>query len=233
MKFGVVVFPGSNCDADCLHAIKTVTGQPVEYIWHKSGSVDGFDCIVLPGGFSYGDYLRCGAIARFSPVMTPIIKFAQKGGLVIGICNGFQILTEAGLLPGALHRNNNLKFICKDSFLRVENNQTPFTCQAGARAVIKVPIAHGEGNYYADQETLNALEENGQVVFRYCDANGEITPAANPNGSVNNIAGICNKQGNVLGMMPHPERCAEAVLGNTDGQVIFKSLLEYWQRRCG
>lgn len=233
MKFGVVVFPGSNCDADCLHAIKTVTGQPVEYIWHKSGSVDGFDCIVLPGGFSYGDYLRCGAIARFSPVMTPIIKFAQKGGLVIGICNGFQILTEAGLLPGALHRNNNLKFICKDSFLRVENNQTPFTCQVGARAVIKVPIAHGEGNYYADQETLNALEENGQVVFRYCDANGEITPAANPNGSVNNIAGICNKQGNVLGMMPHPERCAEAVLGNTDGQVIFKSLLEYWQRRCG
>jgi len=233
VKFGVVVFPGSNCDADCRHAIETVTGQPVEYIWHKSGSIDGVDCIVLPGGFSYGDYLRCGAIARFSPVMTPVIEFAQKGGLVIGICNGFQILTEAGLLPGVLHRNKTLKFHCHDTFLRVENNTTPFTCAAKERAVIKVPIAHGEGNYYADPETLQLMEENNQVVFRYCDLYGEITPEANPNGSVNNIAGICNKEGNVLGMMPHPERCAEAILGNTDGQVIFKSLVEFCQRRCG
>lgn len=233
MKFGVVVFPGSNCDADCLHAIKAVTGQPVEYIWHKSGSVDGFDCIVLPGGFSYGDYLRCGAVARFSPVMTPVIEFAQKGGLVMGICNGFQILTEAGLLPGALHRNKNLSFLCYDTYLRIENNETPFTCQAAAGQVIRVPIAHGEGNYYADPATIQQLEENKQVLFRYCDPHGEITPDANPNGSVNNIAGICNSRGNVLGMMPHPERCAEDILGNTDGQLIFQSLLQQWQRRCG
>ncbi|MEW6065680.1 phosphoribosylformylglycinamidine synthase [Desulforamulus profundi] len=233
MKFGVVVFPGSNCDADCLHAIQTVTGQPVEYIWHKSGSVDGFDCIVLPGGFSYGDYLRCGAVARFSPVMTPVIEFAQKGGLVIGICNGFQVLTEAGLLPGTLHRNKNLQFLCHDTFLRVENNTTPFTCRASLGQVIKVPIAHGEGNYYAGPETIRQLEENKQILFRYCDPHGEITPEANPNGSLNNIAGICNERGNVLGMMPHPERCAESVLGNTDGQLIFQSLLDFWQRRCG
>ena len=233
MKFGVVVFPGSNCDADCLHAIKVVTGQPVEYIWHKSGSVDGFDCIVLPGGFSYGDYLRCGAVARFSPVMTPVIDFAQRGGLLLGICNGFQILTEAGLLPGALHRNKNLQFLCHDTHLRIENNQTPFTSLATAGQGIRVPIAHGEGNYYADTATIQQLEENKQVLFRYCDPQGEITPAANPNGSVNNIAGICNRQGNVLGMMPHPERCAEDILGNTNGQLIFQSLLQQWQRRCG
>lgn len=229
----MVVFPGSNCDADCLHAIKASTGQTVEYIWHKAGSVDGYDCIVLPGGFSYGDYLRCGAVARFSPVMTPVIEFAQKGGLVLGICNGFQILTEAGLLPGALHRNKNLQFICDDTYLRIENNATPFTCQAEVGQVIRVPIAHGEGNYYADPEIIQQLEENKQVIFRYCDPYGEITPAANPNGSVNNIAGICNSKGNVLGMMPHPERCAEAILGNTDGQLIFQSLLQQWLRRCG
>ena len=233
MKFGVVVFPGSNCDADCLHAVKTVTGQPAEYIWHKSGSVEGFDCIILPGGFSYGDYLRCGAVARFSPVMTPVIEFAKKGGLVIGICNGFQVLTEAGLLPGALHRNKELQFLCHDVFLRVENASLPFTCTAREGEVIKVPIAHGEGNYFADAETLQQLEENKQVVFRYCDAQGEVTPEVNPNGSANHIAGICNQQGNVLGMMPHPERCAEKDLGNTDGQLIFKSLLYFWQRRCG
>ena len=233
MKFGVVVFPGSNCDADCLHAVKTVTGQPAEYIWHKSGSVEGFDCIILPGGFSYGDYLRCGAVARFSPVMTPVIEFAKKGGLVIGICNGFQVLTEAGLLPGALHRNKELQFLCHDVFLRVENASLPFTCTAREGEVIKVPIAHGEGNYFADAETLQQLEENKQVVFRYCDAQGEVTPEVNPNGSANHIAGICNQQGNVLGMMPHQERCAEKDLGNTDGQLIFKSLLDFWQRRCG
>ena len=229
----MVVFPGSNCDADCLHAVKTVTGQPAEYIWHKSGSVEGFDCIILPGGFSYGDYLRCGAVARFSPVMTPVIEFAKKGGLVIGICNGFQVLTEAGLLPGALHRNKELQFLCHDVFLRVENASLPFTCTAREGEVIKVPIAHGEGNYFADAETLQQLEENKQVVFRYCDAQGEVTPEVNPNGSANHIAGICNQQGNVLGMMPHPERCAEKDLGNTDGQLIFKSLLDFWQRRCG
>ncbi|ABO50877.1 phosphoribosylformylglycinamidine synthase subunit I [Desulforamulus reducens MI-1] len=233
MKFGVVVFPGSNCDADCLHAIKTVTGQPVDYIWHKSGSVDGYDCIVLPGGFSYGDYLRCGAVARFSPVMSPVIEFARRGGLVLGICNGFQVLTEAGLLPGALHRNKNLSFLCHDTYLRVENDISPFTSLASRGSVIKVPIAHGEGNYFADSDTVRRLEENNQVVFRYCDYNGEITQGVNPNGSVNNIAGICNEQGNVLGMMPHPERCAEEILGNIDGQLIFKSLLETWQRRCG
>lgn len=233
MKFGVVVFPGSNCDADCLHAIKVVTGQPAEYIWHKAGSVEGYDCIVLPGGFSYGDYLRCGAIARFSPVMAPIIEFARKGGLVLGICNGFQVLTEAGLLPGALHRNKNLSFLCHDTYLRLENNTSPFTSLGSLGSVLKVPIAHGEGNYYVDSETLKQLEENNQVVFRYCTQEGEITPEANPNGSLNNIAGICNKQGNILGMMPHPERCAEEILGNTDGQLIFKSLLAAWQRRCG
>lgn len=233
MKFGVVVFPGSNCDADCLHAIKTVTGQPVEYIWHKSGSVDDFDCIVLPGGFSYGDYLRCGAVARFSPVMGPVIEFARKGGLVLGICNGFQVLTEAGLLPGALHRNKNLQFLCHDVNLRIENNTTPFTSLATGGQVLRVPVAHGEGNYYVDHEILQQMEANKQIIFRYCDEQGEVSPASNPNGSVNNIAGICNEQGNVLGMMPHPERCAEAILGNTDGAILFQSLLEFWQRRCG
>ncbi|MEG6617292.1 phosphoribosylformylglycinamidine synthase subunit PurQ [Peptococcaceae bacterium 1198_IL3148] len=231
MKFGVVVFPGSNCDADCFHAVKAVLDQPVEYIWHKSDSVAGFDCIILPGGFSYGDYLRSGAIARFSPIMEAVVDFASKGGLVLGICNGFQVLLESGLLPGAMRRNDCLQFRCHDAYLKVENNTTPFTQLCGVGDVLKIPVAHGEGNYYCDPETLQELYRNNQVVFKYCDQHGEVTPAANPNGSVDNIAGICNQEGNVLGMMPHPERCAEAILGNDHGAILFKSILSAWQRR--
>ncbi|MBO8137168.1 MAG: phosphoribosylformylglycinamidine synthase subunit PurQ [Desulfotomaculum sp.] len=231
MKFGVIVFPGSNCDADCLHAVKAVLDQPVEYIWHKSNSVDGFDCIILPGGFSYGDYLRAGAIARFSPVMEAVINYAQKGGWVLGICNGFQVLLEAGLLPGAMRRNNNLQFICQDTYLKVENCSTPFTALCHPGEVLKIPVAHGEGNYYCDEKTLKELKQNNQIVFRYCDEMGKVTGEANPNGSINNIAGICNRHGNVLGMMPHPERCAEEILGSSDGAVLFKSILASWQRR--
>ena len=230
MKFGVVVFPGSNCDADCLHAVRTVLNQPAEFIWHKENSVAGFDCIILPGGFSYGDYLRSGAIARFSPVMEAVIEFANNGGPVLGICNGFQVLLEAGLLPGAMRRNDCLQFRCHDAYLRVENASTPYTNQYQPGQVIKVPVAHGEGNYYCDEKTLQQLKDNQQIVFRYCSAKGEITPEANPNGSVENIAGICNKEGNVLGMMPHPERCAEEILGNAQGALLFQSILTAWQR---
>lgn len=225
MKFGVVVFPGSNCDHDCYHVLKHVFGQKTEFIWHKDTSLKGFDCVVLPGGFSYGDYLRCGAIAKFSPIIKEIRNFAGSGGRVMGICNGFQILVESGLLPGALTRNKNLRFQCRNVHLRVENSGTPFTKGLAKGKVLKIPIAHAEGNYYADEETLKALEENGQVLFRYATATGEVTEEANPNGSLNNIAGIMNKEKNVLGMMPHPERCAEAVLGNTDGRMIFESIL--------
>lgn len=225
MKFGVVVFPGSNCDHDCYHVLKHVMAQEVEFIWHKSTALKGFDCLVLPGGFSYGDYLRCGAIAKFSPIVKEIRSFAEHGGLVIGICNGFQILVEAGLLPGALMRNRALRFICKDVHLRVESNGSPFTAGVD-KAVLKIPIAHADGNYYADSETLSGLEKNRQIVFRYSDANGDVTCAANPNGSLNNIAGITNKGKNVLGMMPHPERCAEAILGNADGKMIFESIIK-------
>jgi phosphoribosylformylglycinamidine synthase subunit PurQ / glutaminase len=226
MKVGVVVFPGSNCDHDCQHVFQDVLGQYVEMIWHKETLLDGLDAIVVPGGFSYGDYLRTGAIARFSPVMGSVKEFAKKGGLVIGICNGFQILLEAGLLPGAMLRNRSLHFICKDVFVRVENAATPFTnaCQPGQ--VLKIPIAHAEGNYYTDPVTLAGLQANAQVVFRYCHADGKVTPEANPNGSLDNIAGIRNAEGNVLGMMPHPERCAEEMLGNDDGRLIFISMLE-------
>ncbi|MBI5185516.1 MAG: phosphoribosylformylglycinamidine synthase subunit PurQ [Nitrospinae bacterium] len=224
MKFGVVVFPGSNCDHDCYHVLKHVMAQEVEFIWHKSTALKGFDCLVLPGGFSYGDYLRCGAIAKFSPIVKEIRSFAEHGGLVIGICNGFQILVEAGLLPGALMRNKALRFICKDVHLRVENNGSSFTTGVG-KTVLKIPIAHADGNYYADAGTLNKLEKNRQIVFRYSDAKGEVTDAANPNGSLNNIAGITNREKNVLGMMPHPERCAEAILGNADGKMIFESII--------
>ncbi|MBM7854253.1 phosphoribosylformylglycinamidine synthase [Desulfohalotomaculum tongense] len=231
MKFGVVVFPGSNCDADCFNAVKAVLDQPVEYIWHKSNSVEGFDCIILPGGFSYGDYLRAGAIARFSPVMEAVIEFAHRGGLVIGICNGFQVLLEAGLLPGAMRRNDSLQFICDDTYLKVENADTAFTALWQPGQVIKIPVAHGDGNYYCDENTLKELQQNNQVVFRYCSPAGEVTAQANPNGSIDNIAGVCNKQGNVLGMMPHPERCAEKILGNDDGAMLFKSILAAWQRR--
>ncbi len=230
MKFGVVVFPGSNCDADCYHAVKDL-GHPAEYIWHKDTDLKASECIILPGGFSYGDYLRTGAIARFSPIMDKVIEFANKGGLVIGICNGFQILLECGLLPGAMLRNNVLQFRCQDSFLRLENAGTPFTNLLQEGQVIRVPIAHGEGNYYIDDQGLKELEEKGQVVFRYSTPEGEITAEANPNGSLNNIAGISNEQGNVLGMMPHPERCADELLGGTDGKLIFQSIAAWFERR--
>lgn len=229
MKFGVVVFPGSNCDLDAYHLVKDVLGKPVEYIWHQEESVAGFDCVILPGGFSYGDYLRCGAIARFSPVMKSVVAFARGGGLVIGICNGFQVLLEAGLLPGALYRNISLQFRCLFTHLKVENFQTPFTSGLEAGRALKIPIAHGEGNYYADADMLRRMEANGQIVFRYATADGEVTEAANPNGSLANIAGVCNETKNVLGMMPHPERAGEAALGSEDGRLIFQSILKSWE----
>jgi phosphoribosylformylglycinamidine synthase len=225
MKFGVVIFPGSNCDYDTYYVLKEVLNQPTFFLWHKDQDLKGVDCVVLPGGFSYGDYLRSGAIARFSPIMQEIIKFAQKGGLVLGICNGFQILLESGLLEGAMLRNKNLKFLCQHVWIRVENNKTPFTRKAQVGQVLKIPIAHFDGNYYAPPETLQRLKKNGQIIFRYCTENGEINEEANVNGSVENIAGICNASGNVLGLMPHPERAAEAILGSSDGLVIFKSII--------
>jgi phosphoribosylformylglycinamidine synthase subunit PurQ / glutaminase len=225
MKFGVVVFPGSNCDHDAFHAIGGVLERPVEFIWHQSENLSGFDAIILPGGFSYGDYLRTGAIARFSPVMRAVAKFAQSGGLVLGICNGFQILCEAGLLPGALMRNIGLRFICRHVHIRVETCETPFTSAAEVGRVLRIPINHGEGNYVCDDATLAELKGNDQIVFRYCAPDGSLDPAANPNGSLDAIAGICNRQRNVLGMMPHPERAVESVLGSTDGLVVFRSLI--------
>jgi phosphoribosylformylglycinamidine synthase subunit PurQ / glutaminase len=229
MKFGVVVFPGSNCDADCYHAVKDL-GHEVEYIWHKDTDLKGSECIIIPGGFSYGDYLRSGAIARFSPVMDKVIEFANQGGYVIGICNGFQILLECGLLPGAMLRNNCLKFRCADSWLRVENADTPFSNLLEKGQVIRVPVAHGEGNYYIDAAGLKTLEETGRIVLRYSTPDGEITAEANPNGSLHNIAGIVNEQGNVLGMMPHPERCVDELLGGTDGKLIFQSIAARFER---
>ena len=226
MKIGVVVFPGSNCDQDCQHIFKDVLGQYVEMIWHKETLLAGLDAIVLPGGFSYGDYLRTGAIARFSPVMGAVKEFAKKGGMVLGICNGFQILLEAGLLPGAMLRNHSLHFICKDVYVKVENAATAFTGSCESGQILKSPIAHADGNYYTDPVTLAGLQANAQVVFRYCDQDGKVMPEANPNGSLNSIAGIINAEGNVLGMMPHPERCAEDALGNEDGRSIFLSMLE-------
>lgn len=231
MKFGVVLFPGSNCEHDCYHAAGLISGQEAAVIWHADKKLPadfadpkGDTCLILPGGFSYGDYLRCGAIAKISPVMQDVIKYGRTGGRIIGICNGFQILVESGLLPGILLRNKVMHFICKDIYLKVENPQTIFTNKIDKK-VIKIPIAHGEGNYYCDEKTLQELEKNGQVVFRYCDAAGNVAVEANPNGSLNNIAGICNKEGNILGMMPHPERCAEAILNNTDGRMIFESIM--------
>ena len=226
MKFGVVVFPGSNCDHDALYATSSNLGAESVKIWHKETSIpDDIDCIILPGGFSYGDYLRCGSIASFSPIMSEVIKFANNGGYVIGICNGFQVLTESGLLPGTLLRNNNLNFICKDVYLKVENNETVFTNQLDKKEVIRIPVAHGEGNYFASESVLNELEDNNQVIFRYSDKNGNVSKDVNPNGSLNNIAGICNKEGNVLGMMPHPERYSDENLGCNEGLGIFKSIL--------
>ncbi|KPJ70107.1 phosphoribosylformylglycinamidine synthase [candidate division WOR-1 bacterium DG_54_3] len=231
MKFGVVVFPGSNCDQDCFYVVKDVLKQPVEYIWHKETKLDSFDCIVLPGGFSYGDYLRTGAIARFSPVMDAIIDFAEKGGVVMGICNGFQILLEAGLLPGAMLRNANLHFICKYVCIKTENTNTPFTNLCNKNRVLKIPIAHNEGNYYIDEQGLKNLEKNGQIAFRYCRQDGAMDKDFNPNGALANIAGITNKEGNVLGMMPHPERCSEQELGSEDGFLIFKSIVGWLNKR--
>ncbi len=228
MKFGVVVFPGSNCDHDAFHVLSSVLGQPTEWVWHQSTEVNHLDAIVLPGGFSYGDYLRTGALASHSPVLGAVKKFAERGGLVLGICNGFQILLEAGLLPGAMLRNRRLKFLCRFVHLRVETTDTPFTtaCQAGQ--VLKMPIAHMDGNYFAGEATLRELERNHQIVFRYATPAGEIVDdaEANPNGALANIAGICNRERNVLGLMPHPDRSSEALMGSTDGLAIFQSLVQ-------
>lgn len=229
MNFGVVVFPGSNCDADCYHVVDKVLGEPVTYLWHGDEDLKNVDCIIVPGGFSYGDYLRTGSIAQFSPIMDKVVQFGKKGGLILGICNGFQILTETGLLPGALIRNPSLKFQCYRSYLRVESTNTPFTNGYEDKQVIQIPIAHGEGSYVANKDVLERIEKEGQVVFRYCNEKGEITSEDNPNGSLNNIAGIINKEGNILGMMPHPERCSEDILNGVDGIVMFESLLKWFQ----
>jgi phosphoribosylformylglycinamidine synthase len=225
MRFGVIVFPGTWSDVDCFHVLKNVFHQPVEYVWHKDTDLSPYDCVILPGGFSYGDYLRTGAIARFSPVMGAVEEFAERGKYVLGICNGFQILCEAGLLPGALIRNAHLQFRCQWVHLRVENASTPFTSAAKEGQVLRIPISHGEGNYFADPDTIRQLEAEKRVVFRYCTPDGAVTPDANPNGSLENIAGIVNARGNVLGMMPHPERCCEELVGGADGRAIFESLL--------
>ena len=227
MKFGVVVFPGSNCDDDMMHVLGDVMGQPVEKIWHKEKTLPDVDCIILPGGFSYGDYLRCGAIARFSPVMQAVIEFANNGGYVFGICNGFQILCEAHLLPGALLRNANQKFICKNVYLKTLTNNSALTADLDLTKALKIPIAHAEGRYYADEATLKNLVENDQILFKYCDEKGNYTEGANPNGTTMDIAGICNAKRNVFGMMPHPERASESVLGNADGRLMFQSLIEH------
>ncbi len=226
MKFGVIVFPGSNCDHDCYHAAKHVFGHEASYVWHKETELKGLDCVIVPGGFSYGDYLRAGAVAKNSPVMEEVVRFASGGGLVIGICNGFQVLTEAGLLPGALMKNRDLKFICEDITLRVENDSSPFTSCYEEGEVVSMPIANADGNYYADQETLKMIEGEGRVAFRYSTPAGLITPEANPNGSVGNIAGVFNKEKNVLGLMPHPERAIEPELGPTGGLGVFESIID-------
>ena len=225
MKFGVVVFPGSNCDDDMVHVLSAVMGQEVVRLWHKDTSIGDVDCVVLPGGFSYGDYLRCGAVARFSPIMQSVIAFANKGGYVWGVCNGFQILCEAGLLPGALLRNANQKFICKNVFLKTITNDSAITNGIDTSLALKIPIAHAEGRYYADETTMQTLLSNDQILFKYCDGEGHITEQANPNGTLHNIAGICNEGRNVFGMMPHPERASEAILNNSDGRLLFEALL--------
>ncbi len=225
MKFAVVVFPGSNCDHDAYHAAKHVLGQDAEFVWHKETDLKGADVVVLPGGFSHGDYLRAGAIARFSPVMRAVEAFAKRGGPVLGVCNGFQVLLEAGLLPGAMLRNRSLKFQCEDVHIRVEQIDTPFTCVCRPGQVLRIPIAHGEGNYFADPDAIARLETGRQIVFRYTTAGGEVTDAANPNGSVASIAGLCNETRNVVGLMPHPERACEPALGSADGRIMFESVI--------
>lgn len=224
MKFGVIVFPGSNCDHDAYHVISKHVGQPVDFIWHRDTDLSSYDAVIIPGGFSYGDYLRAGALARFSPVMTSVKKFADKGGFVLGICNGFQILCEAGLLPGALIRNRDLHFICEHVFVRAETSDSPFTNELKRGTVLRLPIAHAEGNYVCDAATLAQLQNEDRIVFRYCDPYGNVTPESNPNGSLDSIAGICSRGRNVLGLMPHPERACEDLLGSSDGRDIFSSL---------
>ncbi len=231
VRFGVVVFPGSNCDADAYHVASNVLGEKAEYVWHGRTDLAGYDCVILPGGFSYGDYLRTGAIARFSPVMNDVVRFAEHGGLVLGICNGFQILLEAGLLPGAMLRNKSLQFRCQYVTLKVENTGTPFTRLCRPGQLLRIPIAHAEGNYTAPDETVAEMERTGRVVLRYVNEAGEPTPEANPNGSVAGIAGIVNEVGNVFGLMPHPERCSEEILGSADGRVIFESIVSYVRER--
>jgi len=231
VKFGVIQFPGSTCDYDCFYALRDVLKVQVDFIWHRETNLESYNGIILPGGFSYGDYLRVGAIARFSPIMKAVKKYSDDGGLVLGICNGFQILLEADLLPGLLIKNNCLHFLCRYLYLKVENNSTPYTHLCEKEQVLKIPIAHGEGNYYVDKNTLRELIKNNQIVLRYCDAKGEITTEANPNGSIYNIAAVCNKRGNVLGMMPHPERCVEDCLGSADGKYIFNSILDFKKKR--
>ena len=226
-KFGVVVFPGTNCDQDVFHVLKNVLKQDVRYIFHRERDISQVDCIVLPGGFSYGDYLRTGAIARFSPIMESVKHFAKHGGLVMGICNGFQILTESGLLPGAFLYNSSTQFRCGWEYIRVESDRTPFSHKLGKKQVLRIPIAHGEGNYYCDSTTLKSLTRDKQIVFRYCDNRGRITKEANPNGSIENIAGIINKDKNVLGIMPHPERCSEEILGGMGGLAIWQSIISF------
>lgn len=233
MKFGVIIFPGTWSDRDCYYALHDVLGQEANYIWHKETRLADYDCIVLPGGFSYGDYLRVGAIARFCPVMAAVEQFAHNGGLVIGICNGFQILCESGLLPGVLMASSHLQYRCQWVNLRVESNYSSFSSNCEKGQILRIPISHYEGNYYADEATLEELETNHQVVFRYSTPMGKITEGANPNGSLHNIAGIVNKQGNVLGMMPHPERACEPLLGSADGNLIWGSIIEYLQRNSG
>lgn len=226
MKFGVVTFPGSNCDQDMIDVLSNIMGQQVENLWHKNHDLKGVDMVILPGGFSYGDYLRSGAIARFSPVMQEVIAFAKKGGYVMGICNGFQILTEAGLVPGALLHNRNRKFICKNIYFKPETNNSLVSAELDLNKALKIPIAHGEGNYFAKPEVLQAMKDQDQILFRYCDENAQVTEDANPNGSIDNIAGVCNEGRNVFGMMPHPERAADPVLANQDGLGIFESILK-------
>ena len=231
MKFGVVTFPGSNCDYDAYAAVKFVVNREVAFLWHKSESLENCDVVILPGGFSYGDYLRPGAIARFSPIMKSVIRFARSGGIVAGICNGFQVLVESGLLPGALLRNSHLRFSCKHIYLKVENYNTPFTNACPPGKALKIPIAHGDGNYYTFQSDLDDLQRHGRVVFTYATADGEVTAPANPNGSLANIAGISNSEGNILGMMPHPERAMEKILGSADGVHIFNSLVGHFEKQ--
>ncbi len=230
MKFGVVIFPGSNCDQDMIYVLRNIMEHEVVELWHKDTDLQGVDAIVLPGGFSYGDYLRSGAIARYSPIMEKVIEFANNGGFVFGVCNGFQILCETGLLPGALLHNDNQKFICKNIYIVPDNNSSSVTAKLNKQKSLMIPIAHGEGRYFAKKETLQEMRQNGQILFRYCNQYGEVTSEANPNGSIENIAGICNTNKNVIGMMPHPERGSDDELGNTDGMLIFESMISFLEK---